>query len=429
MEDGNTNLNQVAPFVRELNAGIGGSIRFAFSVLRFAREVRVASNRLLVIDDEPASSATIARIARGCSYDAIITTDPDDFRSRILSWEPTVIVLDLSMPEMDGTEVMAWLAKQGCKARILIVSGHDLNRLRDAETAGKSLSLNMAGVLQKPLRVEKLRAVLKEIYDSAGLLSIQDISNALTNRDFRLAYQPQVHLISGEIVGFEALARWNHPQRGPIPPDTFIPMMEGDEIMDNFTRQIFELALDDMRRWNGASDCGVSINVSAANCASMEIDEMVRVQCDRKGIDVCRITIEITETAAMTEVGEFGACLSRLHELGAQLSIDDFGTGYSSLVKLHNLPFSEVKIDKSFISDCVSNPQTSVLVRSMIDLAHNMTKRVVAEGVEDEETLRRLRVWGCDVAQGYFIGRPMTPEAVQPWLQQWAGHQNAASTR
>lgn len=224
----------------------------------------MTSNRLLVIDDDPTSSATIGRIARGCGYDAIITTDTDDFRSRVLSWDPTVIVLDLSMPEMDGYQVMDWLARQGCNAHILIVSVHELDRLREAEATGRALCLNMAGVFQKSLNLEKLRDVFREIYDAAGVLSIQDISHALINREFRLVYQPQIDLKSGGIVGLEALARWDHPRRGPIPPSTFIPMMEANEIMSEFTYRVLEMALDELRAWNGAMNGRVAINVSAA---------------------------------------------------------------------------------------------------------------------------------------------------------------------
>ena len=122
----------------------------------------------------------------------------------------------------------------------------------------------------------------------------------------------------------------------------------------------------------------------------------------------------------MTEAGQVDACLARLHELGAQASIDDFGTGYSSLVKLNQLPFSELKIDRSFITDSDSNLQNGILVRAMIDLAHNLNKKVVAEGVESLETLHCLREWGCDFAQGYFIGTPMPPDEVIPWRRQYA---------
>jgi EAL domain-containing protein (putative c-di-GMP-specific phosphodiesterase class I) len=375
----------------------------------------MASNRLLVIDDEPASSATIGRIARGCGYDTIITTDIDDFRSRVASWEPTVIVLDLTMPEMDGRQLIAWLAKQGCKARILIVSGREPIQLQEAEAAGNSLGLRMAGSLEKPLRVEKLRRVFREIYHAAGVLSAQDVSHALMHREIRLEYQPQMDLQTGATIGFEALARWDHPRRGAILPDTFIPMLEEHDIVDEFTAQIFEIAFADLREWNGGSDFRVAINVSAANFRTMSIDEVVRAHCNGSGIDCTRIAVELTETAAMTETARIGACLGRLHGFGVQLSIDDFGTGYSSLVKLHQLPFTELKIDRSFVTNCGRDAQSAILVRAMIDLGHSLKMKVIAEGVESLEVRELLRTWGCDAAQGFFVGRPMRPHEARQW--------------
>lgn len=381
---------------------------------------RVTSNRLLVVDDEPASSATIGRIARGCGFDTIITTDTEDFRSRIFSWNPTVIVTDLAMPEMDGYALMEWLAKADSKAQILIVSGQEMTTLREAEAAGLLLGLNIAGVLQKPLRLEALRAAFQEIYDDAGVLSVQDVSKALSNHEIWLVYQPQVDMQSGVVVAFEALARWTHPKRGPISPDMFIPLLEASEFMSDFTRKIVTMALDDMCLLNGATDARISINVSAADFGSAGIDEMVREQCVSKGFSISRLMIEVTETAAMSAKCKIGECLARLHEFGAQLSVDDFGTGYSSLVKLHQLPFSELKIDKSFVLNCASNRESRVLVRAMIDLAHGLHMKVVAEGVETLEVMERLREWGCDIAQGYFISRPMPLEVVKPWLKEYA---------
>lgn len=404
------------PFARRNEGRLKGS---PLSSIVFAG-VGVTSNRLLVVDDEPASSATIGRVARGCGFDTIITTDTEDFRSRIVAWKPTVIVTDLAMPEMDGLQLMAWLGKSGCKAQILIVSGQDMEVLRDAKAAGLALGLNIAGILQKPLRLEMLRTVFQEIYDSTGVLSVQEVSKALTNREFHLAYQPQVDLQNGNVVAFEALARWNHSKRGAIPPDAFIPLLESSDMMTDFTRQMVTMALDAMCILNCATDACIAMNVSAADFGSTGMDEMVREQCIARGFSINRITIEVTETAAMSAQGKVGECLERLHAFGAQLSIDDFGTGYSSLVKLHQLPFSELKIDKSFVQDCASNRESRILVRAMIDLAHSLRMKVVAEGVETKEVMERLREWGCDIAQGYFISRPMPLEGVRPWLERYA---------
>jgi EAL domain-containing protein (putative c-di-GMP-specific phosphodiesterase class I)/CheY-like chemotaxis protein len=384
---------------------------------RLADRVSVNSNRLLVIDDEPAISAAIGRIARCCGYDAIITTDAEDFLSKFGTWDPRFIVIGLAVPEMAGNQLMAWLAKADCKAQILIVSEHKVGLLKEAEAAGRALGLNIAGTVHKPLRLDALKSALQDIYDAGGVLSVQDITTALANREIRLAYQPQIDLLSGAVVGFEGLARWSHPKRGAIPPDAFIPLLEANEFMTEFTGQMVTMALDDIHHLNEAPNARVAINVSATDRGSKGMDEMVRAQCAKKGISVNRITLEVTETAVMSKAGLLSGCLTRLSQFGARLSVDDFGTGYSSLVKLHQLPFSELKIDKSFVMDCVSNRESGVLVQAMIGLAHNLHMKVVAEGVETEEVMERLREWGCDIAQGYFIARPMPPKDLQSWLE------------
>jgi len=386
----------------------------------------MASNRLLVIDDIPASSATIGRVARGCGYDTIITTDADDCRSRILSWNPTVIVLDLTMPEMDGLQLMDWLAQRHSKARLLIVSGRELELLHQAEDVGRALGLNIAGSLQKPMRLEDLRTILREIYVAARILSVQDLSTALSNREIRLEYQPQVDIKSGAVLGFEALARWDHPTYGRIPPDAFIPDLEAIEIMDDFTFHVVELAIEDLRHWDGGDHTRLSINVSASNFKSMAIDEIIRAKCADNNTNIQRLTIEVTESAALGNVGQIGVCLERLQKLGVQVSIDDFGTGYSSLTKLNAIPCSELKIDKSFVEKCVSSHQNGVLVRSMIELGHNLKKRIVAEGVEDEKTRRQLCAWDCDVVQGFLISKSIPPTDVRPWLDQYASQMRSS---
>ena len=195
-------------------------------------------NRLLVIDDEPDMAATVGKVARRAGFDTIITTDGADFLERAHSWQPTVMVLDLGMPGIDGNAIMVALADQSCKARILIVSGHDRAAIDQAVAHGRDIGLDMAGVLQKPLRIEPLRAALRTIFDEAELISIQDTLHALEAGEFYLEYQPKVRLDTLRAVGVEALARWRHPERGLIDPNTFIPVMETSGVMDRFTPHI-----------------------------------------------------------------------------------------------------------------------------------------------------------------------------------------------
>jgi len=373
----------------------------------------MASNRLLVIDDDPVSSATVARVARGCGFDSVITTDIDDFRGKFTSWDPTVVVTDLAMPEMNGNELMRWLAQKGCEAHILIISGS--HELEVASDFGRSLGLRVAGTMSKPLRLEKLRTIFDEIYSTADVLSIADCVAAMKSDQITLVYQPLVDLGSGATTGFEALARWNHPARGLVPSSTFIPLLEGSEFINDFTFHVIGLALRDVKSWGDDVVQRISLNVSAASCGA--IYDIVDAQCAASGVNANRITLEVTETAVMACDLEVIAAMGNVRKLGSTLSIDDFGTGHSSLVKLAQLPFAELKIDRSLIADCINSAQNPILIRAMIDLAHNLGMTAVAEGVETAAIMEKLREWECDLAQGYFISRPMPSDKVLAWLK------------
>jgi EAL domain-containing protein (putative c-di-GMP-specific phosphodiesterase class I)/AmiR/NasT family two-component response regulator len=375
-------------------------------------------NRLLVIDDEPDMAATVGKVARRAGFDTIITTDGADFLERAHSWQPTVMVLDLGMPGLGGQEILAELARQFCKARILIVSGYDRPTIDKAVAFGVDLGLEMAGVLQKPLRIEPLRAVLRTIFDDAELISIQDINTALKEGQFFLEYQPKVRLDTLHPVGVEALARWNHPQRGLIPPNSFIPIMETSGVMDRFTPHIIAMAVAQARSWlDQRIDLTMAINVSGGCVGRLRLDDLIAHHCAEQRIDPSRLTVEITETAAMGEMGQADGCLRRLKALGVGISIDDFGTGYSSLLQLHRLPLSELKIDRSFVAECDVNNESRIIVSTIINLAHSLGLGVVAEGIESQLTRDYLLNCKCNVGQGYFFSRPLSPTCIPTWIR------------
>ncbi len=375
-------------------------------------------NRLLVIDDEPDVAATVGRVARRAGFDTIVTTDGADFLERAWSWEPTVMVLDLAMPDVDGREILAELARRSSKAHILIVSGFERPEIEEAMAAGRAAGLNMAGILEKPLRIDSLRAALRAIYDDAELISAEDTRAALERGEFFLHYQPKVSLRTLRPAGVEALARWRHPQRGLISPDSFIPVMEAGGVMDRFTPHVIGQAVAQARTWRDQNlDIGIAVNVSGGSFDRLRLDDIIGQRCREQGVDPACLTVEITETAAMVNVAEAIDGMRRLRAMGVRISIDDFGTGYSSLVQLHRLPFSEVKIDKSFVLDCDINPESQVIVRTIVSLAHNLGLKVVAEGVETAGISDQLLAAGCDIVQGYHYGRPMAADALGDWLR------------
>ena len=238
------------------------------------------------------------------------------------------------------------------------------------------------------------------------------------------AYQPKLDLKTGEIVGVEALVRWLHPKRGPIGPDSFIPVIEGAGRIRDLTAHVLEQGLEDALAWSESGhEIGVAVNVSATLLADHEFIETVGSILQGHGLPNGRVTIEVTETAAMDSPERAIAALESWRSLGVNISIDDYGTGQSSLNYLQKLPATELKIDKSFVQSIVTDNRNAIMVRSTIALAHELGMRTVAEGIEDEACLDLLGQMGCDTGQGYFIGKPMSAADLAAFLVDREGAQ------
>lgn len=222
------------------------------------------------------------------------------------------------------------------------------------------------------------------------------------------AYQPKLDIRSGRIVGAEALVRWDHPERGRIPPDAFIPLVEANGRIAELTMHVFSRAIADAAAWRDAGhELAVAVNVSASLLLDTTFVAQLSDMLNAAPVPASSLTIEVTETAAMTEPDRAIAALETWRALGANISIDDYGTGQSSLGYLQKLPATELKIDMSFVKTLVSDPRNAIMVRSTIALAHELGMKVVAEGIEDAEILASLTAMGCDTGQGWHIGKPM----------------------
>jgi diguanylate cyclase (GGDEF)-like protein len=246
------------------------------------------------------------------------------------------------------------------------------------------------------------------------LTVLGDLRTALDSGDqLSLHYQPKITLGCGGVEGLEALLRWAHPERGHIPPSDFIPVAEGTGIIIRLTERVLGMALTQLRSWLDAGVAvPVAVNLSARCLLDASLPDLVARLLDEHGVPASLLRLEVTESAVMSDTARCTDVLQRLHELGVHLSIDDFGTGYSSMVHLRRLPVDELKIDRSFVLGMTTTTQDAVLVRTAIDLGHNLGLTVVAEGVEELEHADALRILGCDVAQGYHFARPMPVDDV-----------------
>ena len=246
-----------------------------------------------------------------------------------------------------------------------------------------------------------------------------DIRSAIADGQLRVVFQPKVRLRDGAMIGAEALVRWRHPTLGQIMPDEFVPLAERTGAINEMTERVLRDALAQVRTWRLAGrHWNVSVNVAMRNLLDNDFVGIVDRSLRAASVEPSALTLEITETSVMSDAAKTIDVLEALAALGVSLSIDDFGTGYSSLSYLQQLPVSEVKIDKMFVSRMLVDAGAEAIVRSVLDLARNLKLVTVAEGVEDRETLERLRRLGCDIAQGYFLSRPVPAEELERWHQQ-----------
>ena len=256
-------------------------------------------------------------------------------------------------------------------------------------------------------------------YDAAKLGLIAELRHAIDAGQLVLHYQPKASISTGQVEAMEALVRWEHPARGLVYPDSFVPIAEQTDLIDRLTDWALDTALADLRELSALnSKLAVAVNVSARSLSKPDFALRVQAALAKADIPATRLIIEITETALISDPERAGAALANLDAAGVRVSIDDFGQGQTSLGYLSNLPVHELKIDKSFVYDMLTNPAHAAIVRSIVDLGHNLHMRVVGEGVETEEVLAGLGNAGCDVAQGFLLARPMAITKLELWLQE-----------
>jgi diguanylate cyclase (GGDEF)-like protein len=253
------------------------------------------------------------------------------------------------------------------------------------------------------------------------LALVSDLRDAIDGDTLELHYQPKIALGDGNVVGVEALLRWHHPKLGRIPPDQIIPLAEQTGLIRPLTRWVLGTALRQCTAWKQERiDLHVAVNLSPYCLQDNELADWISQWFRNNPATTSDLVLEITESAMMSDPNKAIEVLTRFDEMGISISVDDFGTGFSSLACLKKLPIDELKVDRSFVMDMMANDNDAVIVRSTIDLAHNLGLRVVAEGVEDVEKLEYLKILRCDFAQGYHISRPVPAQELKAWYRSHA---------
>ena len=367
-----------------------------------------------------------------CGLEPHCFSQADDFIKEIQCFEGSnILILDLQMPKVDGIEVIRHLAKMENSPELILMSGQDSAVLSAAENLAVAHALVVRGTLEKPLSIARLSSLLEpqtvirrtkltgDLKSVARDVSVEELREALDLDQFVLRYQPKEEFaVAGALkYSAECLVRWQHPTQGLIYPDRFIALIERQGWMPDLTTIVFNQAIRQQRQWQkDGLQINLSINVSASDITSLTLPETIsRLLADNE-LDTATITLEVTETELMGELTTSLDVLTRLRLKGVSLSIDDFGTGYSSLLQLFRMPFSELKIDQSFVSKMVVDMEALAIVKACILLGEQFNMRIVAEGVEDRATKELLAELGCQVVQGYFIAKPMAAEELRPWL-------------
>lgn len=386
---------------------------------------------ILVLDDEPFMLKLIARMLSNLGHDIVSTCDNGHAALKLLDaplQPPDLILLDINMPQMDGIEFVRHLVEHRYLGALILVSGEDERVLQSIEKLVQAHNITVLGYLNKPVLPERLATLInsripylagavkadKKVYGEAELRA------AIAHGELVNYYQPKVSLKTGEVVGAETLVRWLHTSDGLIMPDQFVGLAEQYGLIDALTHMVLLAALPQARRWQDAQlSLRLAVNLSMDNLVSLSfLDEVINLTTEA-GVRPENLMLEVTESRLMQDQRVSLEILTRLRLKRFKLSIDDFGTGNSSLTQLRNIPFDELKIDQSFVHGAWANDTQRAMFDASLGLARQLGMETVAEGVEDQADWDFLRQQDCDVAQGYFIARPMRAEQFVPWMQDW----------
>ena len=401
-----------------------------------------------LVDDDPVYVELLLAMSEEAGLRATAYSSSVQFLQAPI-FSSDIIVLDLNMPEKDGIEVMRDLAEQNIDPTLILVSGFDERVLQSARQFAESKSLRVADTLKKPVETEvfiesvkrvnhenisnyihsEVSSLVKHPQSSPGPadadsqyclnsspITVKEIKQGLKQNEFMVHLQPQIQFSDGSISGVEALVRWQHPIRGLVFPDQIIPLVEQHGLMTELTQVVIAESIKAYQKVKAAGyNITISINISAQNIVDLHFPEQLDVLIKEHDFEPEYFILELTESAILTDTSMALDIFNRLRMKGFSLSIDDFGTGDSSLKKLYESPFSELKIDRHFVSRMVNDAEANSIVRICTVLASEFNMTTVAEGVETQEEWDKLKLHGCNIAQGYFISKPLPVDDFISW--------------
>jgi EAL domain-containing protein (putative c-di-GMP-specific phosphodiesterase class I)/CheY-like chemotaxis protein len=387
-------------------------------------------NRLLIVDEDAAVVDLVGKVAKRVGYAVAAATSGAGFVQLLESFQPSLVMMELHLPDTDGVELLRSLAARACAANVVLIGNGDERVLAAAHELGVSHGLAMCGTLEKPIPLADLTTKLTATVHVSPKLDADDLRRGIAANEFVPYYQPKVSLVqTGWVVdGVEALARWQHPKLGLVMPNEFIPLAEQTGLIADLTSTMLNAALRQVRAWQDQGlRLSCAVNLPPSLVTDLRFPDRVAALLAEHGVDGSQLVLEITETATIQNPTATMAILTRLRVKRVGLSLDDFGTGYSSLTQLYQMPFNEMKIDKSLVMNVPHSREANTMVGSLIELGHNLGLKICAEGVENRVALDMLAIMGCDRCQGYFISRAIPAQEIASFAMQW-NRDNPASS-
>ncbi len=413
-------------------------------------------NRLLIIDDDPLICKTLENIAEKAGFEVMSTDSAFSFFSQLELFNPSLVLLNVEMTELKGMDVMLRLAELHTQAKLIITNTQQSGHTERATQIAADSGLRVLGALEKPFSAANLKYLLTlhlsqfdktrntsqeqiEPNGSDWTPTLEDIIRVVENDEITLNFQPKLHCASGNIIGFEALARWNVPGRGHITPSLFVPLAEQNHLYSVMTRNVARQGIKWLAQLNKTEIAGakpgadgqphaytLAFNISTNALYDLDMPQQFREICNDLGVPPALITLEVSEPDSIRDLQEFINALERFHGFGFRLSLDDFGTGHMAVRELVRTAFKEVKIDRKFIDKCDESAELTAIVNSCIDIANNLKLEIVAEGIETQKIQDLMKSKGCYGLQGYFISKPLAANKVASWLTEYYA---SASTR
>lgn len=384
----------------------------------------------LVVDDDDLMRRQVELVLNQLGIEQVtLLADGQSALHKIIQEETyDVLILDLNMPSIDGIEVIRHLAEAEYDGAIALFSGEDARILKAAESLANAHNLYVLGSLSKPVTADAIESLLNQFKPrdditrrgSIEKVSPGELADAIARRQIQPFYQPKVRATDKSIASVEVLARWIGDDGGMIPPIAFIPVAEEHDLIDDLTIIVVEHAFEQLGKWRAQGyEFSLGVNISADSLDNVDFPEKLGDIATRNSVPCSSIVLEITESRLMQNLTTSLDVLTRLRLKGFGLSIDDFGTGYSSMDQLKTIPFTELKIDRSFVHGIIDDPAAFAILESSADLAKKLNLTIVAEGVEDQADWDVVVKVGCDLIQGYFIAKPMSGGEFERWVLDW----------